>query len=102
VQIDIIQRDWAARGYSCDIWSDPPGQIWRDYVHAADELLMLIDGEIELRFAGKVLRPSIGEEIFIPAHVSHTVINIGSVTNHWFYGYRQVTHTQGTDSSRDT
>jgi quercetin dioxygenase-like cupin family protein len=83
-----VQKDWAARGFSCDIWTDPPGRVWQDYVHSTDELLMLIDGEIELHFSGKVLRPVIGEEIFIPANLPHTVINIGSVTNHWFYGYK--------------
>lgn len=88
---EAIKQDWAARGFSCDIWTDPPGQIWQDYAHDADELLMLIDGEIELRMGEKVLRPSIGEEIIIPANVAHTVINVGSVTNHWFYGYKHIT-----------
>lgn len=83
-----IEQDWQTRGFSCDIWTDPPGKVWQEYVHDTDELLMLIDGEIEVRFGGKVLRPSVGEEIFIPATERHTVINIGSVTNHWFYGYR--------------
>jgi quercetin dioxygenase-like cupin family protein len=85
----VIKREWAARGYSCGIWTDPPGRTWQDYVHDSDELLMLIDGEIEVRMNGKVLRPSTGEEIFIPANVTHTVINIGAVTNHWFYGYKR-------------
>ena len=83
-----IQQDWAARGYSCDIWSDPPGQAWQDYIHDCDELLMLIDGEIEVRLNERVLRPAIGEEIFIPANAVHTVINTGPVANHWFYGYK--------------
>ena len=85
-----IEQDWASRGYSCGIWTDPPGQVWQDYVHEVDELLMLIDGEIEVRMGGKVLRPAIGEEIFIPANVTHTVINTGAETNHWFYGYRRI------------
>ena len=50
---------------------------------------MLIDGEIELRFSGRVLRPLAGEEVLIPAGVSHTVINTGQTTNHWFYGYKR-------------
>jgi hypothetical protein len=58
VNQDTIRRDWAARGFSCDIWTDPPGQVWQDYVHAVDELLMLIDGAIELRFGGRVLQKS--------------------------------------------
>jgi quercetin dioxygenase-like cupin family protein len=83
-----IARDWRARGFSCDLWSDPPGQVWADFVHASDELVTLIDGEIELRFADQVLRPAPGEEVLIPAGVAHTVINIGRSRNHWLYGYR--------------
>ena len=82
-------RDWNERGFSCDIWADPPGQVWADFVHRTDELVMLIEGEIELRFAGKVLRPEVGEEILIPAGVAHTVINVGNRGNRWFYGYRR-------------
>ena len=58
-------------------------------MHASDELLTLIDGDIELRFSGCVLRPRPGEEVLIPAGVSHTVINTGQTTNHWFYGYKR-------------
>jgi uncharacterized cupin superfamily protein len=81
-------RAWAARGFSCDIWTDPPGQVWADFVHATDELVMLIDGAIELRFSGRVLRPLAGEEVLIPAGVCHTVINTGQTVNHWYYGYK--------------
>ena len=84
-----IERDWHARGFSCDIWSDPPGQVWADFVHATDELVMLIDGCIQLSFAGQTLQPKIGEEVLSPAGVSHTVRNIGGITNHWFYGYKR-------------
>ena len=84
-----VSRDWRARGFSCDIWTDSPGQVWADFVHDSDELVMLIDGEIELRFAGQILRPEPGEEILIPAGESHTVINTGRTTNHWFYGYKR-------------
>lgn len=86
---DKIRRSWKERGFSCEIWTDPPGKVWRDYVHEVDELLMLIDGEIELSFQGKTLRPKVGEEILIPAHASHTVKNIGAAQNRWFYGYKQ-------------
>jgi quercetin dioxygenase-like cupin family protein len=85
---ETVTRDWRARGFSCDIWSDPPGQVWADFVHASDELVMLIDGEIELHFGGQCLRPAVGEEILIPAGEAHTVINIGHSRNHWYYGYR--------------
>ena len=89
IDTSSIKKDWQTRGYSADIWTDPPGQVWQDYIHGADELLMLIDGEIEVHLGGEILRPGVGEEIFIPAHEPHTVINIGTTTNHWLYGYKR-------------
>jgi len=86
----IIEQDWHDRGFSCDIWTDPPGQVWANFVHATDELVVLIDGEIELSFAGQTLCPEIGDEIFIPAGEYHTVINSGTNKNHWLYGYKLV------------
>ena len=83
-----VRKDWYGRGFSCDIWIDPPGKVWIDFVHDTDELLMLIDGEIELEMDGNILHPEIGDEILIPAGINHTVRNIGLVTNHWFYGYK--------------
>ena len=83
-----VKKDWRGRGFGCDIWTDPPGQVWANFVHDTDELVMLIEGEIELSFQGKTLRPKVGEEILIPAGASHTVTNIGNTTNRWYYGYR--------------
>jgi mannose-6-phosphate isomerase-like protein (cupin superfamily) len=84
-----VAREWERRGFSCAVWVDPPGQVWEDFVHATDELLMPIEGEIELMLAGKTLRPKPGEEILIPAGERHTVRNIGPTTSRWYYGYRQ-------------
>lgn len=84
-----VQADWNARGFSCDIWTDPPGQVWADFVHATDELVMPIEGVVEIEMQGQRLRPAVGEEIFIPAGVMHTVRNPGRVTSRWYYGYRQ-------------
>ena len=86
-ELEEIKRNWSERGFSCDIWVDSPGQEWKDFVHPVDELVMLIEGEIELEFQGKTLRPTIGEEILIPAKTAHTVRNVGGVTNRWYYGY---------------
>ncbi len=55
-----IAKDRQARGFSCDLWVDPP----------------------------HTLRPAIGEEILVPAHTSHTVRNTGSTTARWLYGYK--------------
>lgn len=84
-----VPAQWRARGYSCDIWSDPPGQVWADFVHDVDELVMPIEGALELTLQGRTLRPEVGEEVLIPARVSHTVRNIGDRRNRWYYGYRR-------------
>lgn len=67
---------------------DPPGRVWPDFVHQTEELVILKEGEIELSFSGKHIRPAVGEEVLIPAKTSHTVENIGETTNQWFYGYK--------------
>ncbi|MCC6966082.1 MAG: cupin domain-containing protein [Nitrospira sp.] len=87
-----VAREWRARGFSCDLWVDPPGQVWEDYRHATDEVIMLVAGRLELEFAGRCLTPAPGEEILIPAGVSHTVRNIGGTAAQWLYGYKRV-HT---------
>ena len=85
---NTVRKNWCSRGFSCDIWIDPPGKVWANFVHGTDEILMLIDGVIELEMDDEILHPEIGDEILIPAGMNHTVRNIGLVTNHWFYGYK--------------
>src|SRR5689334_6463567 len=41
-----VERSWKERGFSCGLWGDPPGQVWEDYVHDVDELVMVLDGEV--------------------------------------------------------
>jgi hypothetical protein len=52
-----VAERFAALGFGCDGWTDPPGQVWADFVQDVDEIVMLIDGEMEISFAGKTLRP---------------------------------------------
>ena len=54
VDRQLVMTEWLARGFSCDLWVDPPGQVWEDYRHATDELVMLVAGRLELDFAGCV------------------------------------------------
>ncbi|MFO7178140.1 MAG: cupin domain-containing protein [Pseudomonadota bacterium] len=89
VDQDAVARDWHARGFSCGLWVDPPGQVWKDYVHDVDELVMVVEGEVEFEIDGKVYRPARGEELFIPARARHTVRNLGRGESRWLYGYRR-------------
>ena len=62
---DQIKEDWNSRGYSFGVFKDPPGQVWPDFVHSTDELVVLAEGEVEVEIEGKITRPQIGEEFFI-------------------------------------
>ena len=64
---DLIKRDWHSRGYSFGVFCDPPSQVWADFVHRTDELVVLAEGEIEVEIERKAERFQIGEMIFIPA-----------------------------------
>lgn len=83
-----IRADWNRRGFSFEYWIDPPGQIWRDFVHDVDELVILIEGRIELEIGGRSVSPEVGEEVLIPARTLHTVRNPGEASNRWCFGYR--------------
>ena len=62
-----IKQDWNSRGYSSGVFRDPPSQVWADFVHRTDELVVLAEGEIEVEIEGKAERFQIGEMVFIPA-----------------------------------
>ena len=83
-----VSKDWTARGFSCELWIDPPGHRWEDFVHATDELVIVVEGEMEFEINGEISHPRVGEEIFIPAGAVHSVRNIGSSIARWLYGYR--------------
>jgi mannose-6-phosphate isomerase-like protein (cupin superfamily) len=87
-QADVRQR-WAARGFSCDLWVDPPGRVWNDFVHDCDELVMLVEGEEEFAVNERKYLLRIGEELLIPAGTTHNARNVGTSTSKWLYGYKR-------------
>ena len=87
---DQIKHNWRSRDYSFGVFRDPPGQVWADFVHRTDELVVLAEVEIEVEIEGKAQRPQIGEEVFIPANAVHTVRNVGQTNNVWYYGYKSI------------
>ena len=82
-----IAADWAARGFNCELWTDPPGQRWEDITHSTDEVVIVLGGEMEFEVEGRVHHPQPGEELLIPAGAVHSARNIGTTTARWLYGY---------------
>ena len=87
---DEIRENWESRGYSFGVFKDPPGQVWADFVHRTDELVVLAEGDIEIEIEGKSQKPQVGEEVFITANTIHTVRNIGKTNNVWYFGYKNI------------
>jgi quercetin dioxygenase-like cupin family protein len=83
-----IAADWTARDFSCELWTDPPGQRWEDFTHATNELVTVLGGDMEFEVKGQVRHPQPGEELLIPAGAVHSARNIGSTTARWLYRER--------------
>ncbi|MBL6706829.1 MAG: cupin domain-containing protein [Planctomycetaceae bacterium] len=83
-----ITDNWKSRGFSCELWTDTPGQRWEDFAHATDEVVVVLEGEMEFEVEGVVQHPEPGEELFIPAGAVHSARNIGDSTARWLFGYR--------------
>lgn len=82
-----VARDWRARGFSCDLFVDPPGREWNGFVHATDELVTVIEGRLEMEVGEERLVAAPGDEVFIPRGVTHSVRNRSAGTTRWLYGY---------------
>lgn len=85
---DAIRADWASQGFSCELWVDPPGQIWHDFQHEVDEMVVLLEGECLIEMNERVVRMVAGDELMIPAGTRHTVRNSGTGPARWLHGYR--------------
>jgi quercetin dioxygenase-like cupin family protein len=84
---DQVAQDWRRRGYSCDMFTDPPGREWNDFVHATNELVTVMIGKLKLTIGEEEMIAEPGDEVFIPKGVHHSVKSISSATTCWLYGY---------------
>lgn len=83
----LVAADWRARGYSCDLFIDPPGRAWNDFVHASNELVTVVEGRLEITVDGKCVVAEPGDEIFIASGNRHSVKNTHPAATRWLYGY---------------
>jgi mannose-6-phosphate isomerase-like protein (cupin superfamily) len=85
---DVIGQQWQERGFTCDLWVDPPGQVWADFLHDVDELMLVLEGSLLVEIDERAIHLGPGDEFLIPAASRHTVRNVGEGTARWLYGYR--------------
>lgn len=84
----IVRSAWARDGFSCELWVDPPNQVWHDFQHDVEERILLLEGEIQVELSGKTVVMHQGDELTIPASTRHTVRNCTGSQARWLYGYR--------------
>lgn len=82
-----VARDWGARGFTCDLFVDPPGREWNGFVHGKDELVTVVEGRLEMEVGGATVIAEPGDEVFIPSGAIHSVRNCSAGTTRWLYGY---------------
>ena len=87
VDQSAVATDWAARGYSCGLFVDPPGQEWNDFVHSTNELVLVAEGRLAMSVGDVSMIAEEGDEIFIPKEAVHSLKNISPGTTKWLYGY---------------
>ena len=85
-----VAWDWKTRGFSCAIFTDPPGREWNGFLHDSDQLVTVFEGRLELEIEGRRLILEQGDEAFIPCGARHSVRNISERTTRWFYGYGDI------------
>ncbi|MGB3968865.1 MAG: cupin domain-containing protein [Planctomycetota bacterium] len=85
---EVVRTQWSARGFSCELWIDPPEQVWHDFLHDVDELVLLVEGDCQIEMNGRTVRLQSGDELLIPADTRHTVRNCGAGPARWLHGYR--------------
>lgn len=82
-----VAENWRERGYSCTLFTDPPGQRWEDFVHDCNEVVTVQQGRLEMEIEGKVVEMGPGDEVFIPKGALHSVQNIHPGVSKWLFGY---------------
>ena len=87
VRQEAVAADWAARGFDCRRFVDPPGQRWEGFVHRTNELLTVVEGRLECELDGRCVEVGPGDELYIPRGVTHSVRNRHPGQTQWLFGY---------------
>jgi quercetin dioxygenase-like cupin family protein len=82
-----VAQSWNQRGYSCDVFVDPPGREWNDFTHSTNELVTVVEGALRMTIEEEELIAEPGDEVFIPRGACHSVKNIYHAMTKWLYGY---------------
>ena len=83
---EAVRIDWARRGFTCELWIDPPEQV-AEFEHDVDALVLLLEGSCQVEFEDHAVRMAPGDELAIPAECRHIVRNCGDGPARWLHGF---------------
>lgn len=89
IDLAAVRADWSASGFSFEIWIDPPSQVWHDFLHDVDLMVLLLEGESVVEMPGRTVRMQAGDELLLRAGTRHTIRNTGKGAARWAHGFRE-------------
>src|SRR5437867_3578165 len=86
-----VESKWAARGFSCGLWTDPADRRWEDFVHNMDEVVMVINGSVEFEIGDRCtilsIQSTMRRRVWEAANVKLAAVTIDTDTTvHTIYG----------------
>ena len=89
MNINELEKNWTDRGFSFGVGTIKSGDAVDEAVHNdKDELVLMEPGEYEFIFDNESFFQKGGDEVLIPAGVTHTIKNIGPNNSKIYYGYK--------------
>ena len=89
IDLTAVRADWAASGFTFEIWIDPPSQVWHDFLHDVDELVFRTEGESGVVLPGRTVGRQGGGDFFLRGVPRHTIRNTGKGAARWAHGFRE-------------
>ena len=89
MNIDELERNWIARGFSFGVGTIKSGDGVKEAVHDdKDELVLMETGTYEFILDNETFFQQGEIEVSIPAGVTHSIKNIGLNDSKTYYGYK--------------
>lgn len=74
-------------GFTFDVFRDPPGQVWADFVHDRDEFVVVAEVRMDIEVGTERMACAPGHLVLIPAGTLHTLRTDPESDSVWYYGY---------------
>jgi quercetin dioxygenase-like cupin family protein len=83
----VVQRDWAAAGFSFGVFRDNAGQEWNDFTHTTHEYVVVASGTMTITVEGETAQCRAGDLVSIPKGARHSLKTTSAEGSVWLYGY---------------